>query len=146
MTRFRSILMLLQLTIATWVPTSWGMEVDLPELPRQDDVLQTTIKKVGKGLSSGGRLSHNTIVKQFTTSVVRANGKLGARTLGEPVRVKVSISGKPVVAPRKLNIEPVFEAKISRTVSRRIPGDVEMSITSRPQNDNSLFVIYRFSF
>lgn len=140
MIRVRSIMLLLALTVGIHVPSCWSMEVELPELPSEDQVLQTAVTKVGKGLPSGGRISRKTIAKQFTTPLFKAKSKLGARTLGAPVKIKLSVSGRPVTAPGRLGLEPIVELKASRTVSHSVPGDVAITVTSRPQNDNSLFI------
>lgn len=146
MIRAQSIMLLLAVTVAVNAPTCWGMEVDSPELPPQDQLLQTAITKIGKGLPSGGHITPNTIAKQFTTPLFKARGKFGAKTLGAPVQVKLAVSGRPVIAPGAVSVDPILELKTSRAISHSMPGNVEMSVTSRPQNDNSLFIMYRFSF
>lgn len=146
MIRAQSIMLLLPVTVVVYAPTCWGMEVEPPELPPQKQLLQTAITKIGKGLPSGGRISHNRIAKQFTTPLFKARAKFGAKALGAPVRVKLAVSGRPVIAPGAVSVEPIVELKASKALSHSVPGNVEMSVTSRPQNDNSLFIVYRFSF
>gem|GEM_PF-2834317 len=146
MIRAQSIVLLLPLVMGAYVPSGWSMEVDLPELPPQRALLKEAVKKVGGSLKSGGRISHGGVSKQFTTTVIKAKGKLGERTFGTPIKLRLSVSGRPVINPGRLDITPIVEMKASKPVSRAMPGIVEMIVTSRPENDSSLFLKYRLSF
>jgi hypothetical protein len=146
MVRVPLIMLLLPFAVGVYVPPCWPMEVELLELPSQDQSLRTAMTKVAKGVLPGGRISRKAVAKQFTTPLVRAKGSLGAGTLSTPLRIKVSVSGIPVTSPGNLGLEPLVEVKAAKAAPRSLPGELELSVTSRPQNDNSLVILYRFSF